>query len=148
VGGRGLRLHAAASALLDEPNARLDAVRPGIALYRGAVRVTTTLIDVRNTEGPAGYTGFSARRHGVILAGYSNGVRVGPCLVNGRRSRILEVGMQSAYVEATDDDHIGGEVTLLGDGLIEAEVCTASGTSAQDVLLRLASAGNRSYAGE
>jgi alanine racemase len=148
VGGRGLRLHAAASALLDEPKARLDAVRPGIALYRGAVRVTTTLVDVRNTEGPAGYSGFSARRHGVILAGYSNGLRVGPCLVNGRRSRILEVGMQSAYVEATDEDQVGGEVTLLGDGLTETELGAASGTSAQDALLRLARAGVHSYLGE
>ena len=148
VGGRGLRLHAAASALLDEPNARLDAIRPGLALYQGAVRVTTTLVDVRNTAGPAGYTGFTARRHGIILAGYSNGVRAGPCLVNGRPSRVLEAGMQSAYVEATDDDHPGDEVTLLGGGLTEAELGAATGTSAQDALLRLATTGERSYVGE
>jgi alanine racemase len=148
VGGRGLRLHAAASALLDEPNARLDAVRPGLALYRGAARVTTALVDVRDTDGPAGYGGFAARRHGIILAGYSNGLRIGPCLVNGRRSRVLEVGMQSAYVEAADSDRTGDEVTLLGDGVTEVELGTASGTSAQDALLRLASAGERSYAGD
>ncbi len=146
VGGRGLRLHAAASALLDEPGARLDAVRPGLALYRGAVRVTTNLVDVRDTTGPAGYTGFTAVRHGVILAGYSNGVRPGPCLVNGRPSRILEVGMQSAYVEAAANDKTGDEVTLLGDGLTESDVGAASGTSAQDALLRLTNAGVRSYA--
>ena len=32
-------LHAAASSLLDDPAARLDAVRPGLACYRGVVRV-------------------------------------------------------------------------------------------------------------
>jgi alanine racemase len=36
LGGRDLRLHAVGSALLDVPAARLNAVRPGLALYRGA----------------------------------------------------------------------------------------------------------------
>ena len=100
------------------------------------MRVTTALVDVRDTDGPAGYSGFAARRHGIILGGYSNGLRIGPCLINGRRSRILEVGMQSAYVETSDDDDVGDTVTLLGDGVTEAELGTASGTSAQDALLR------------
>lgn len=147
VGGRGLRLHAAASALLGEPDARLDAVRPGIALYRGAARVTTHLVDVRDTHGPAGYTGFSARRHGIILAGYSNGLRPGPCMVNNRASRILEVGMQSAYVEAADGDRIGDEVVLLGDAITEAALATAMHCSEQDALFRLAGMGERRYAG-
>jgi len=148
VGGRGLRLHAAASALLDEPNAWLDAVRPGVALYRGATRVTTALVDVRDTNGPAGYTGFSARRHGIILGGYSNGLRVGPCDINGRPSRILEVGMQSAYVEAADNDRVGDEVVLLGEGITEDALAAALKCSPQDALLRMAAAGVRNYVGE
>ena len=38
--GKGLRLHAAASSLLNEKDAWLDAVRPGFALYRDAIQVT------------------------------------------------------------------------------------------------------------
>jgi alanine racemase len=148
VGGRGLRLHAAASALLDEPNAWLDAVRPGIALYRGATRVTTSLVDVRDTNGPAGYTGFSASRHGIILAGYSNGLRPGPCVINSRLSRVLEVGMQSAYVEAAENDRVGDEVVLLGDGISETALGNAWNCSPQDALFRMAGTGVRSYAGE
>ena len=52
AGGRGLRLHAAASSLLDEPAARLDAVRPGMAIYRGAARVSCRLIEVRRRRPP------------------------------------------------------------------------------------------------
>ena len=95
----GLFCHAAGSALLGEPAARLNAVRPGLALYRGAVRVTARLIDARDSTGPAGYTGFIAQRFGVILAGYSDGLRAGPCLVNGVVRRVLEVGMQSSFIE-------------------------------------------------
>ena len=54
-------LHAAGSALLDTPAAHFDAVRPGLALYAGAVRVTAPLVEVREAAGPAGYTGFACR---------------------------------------------------------------------------------------
>jgi alanine racemase len=117
---RGVRAHAAGSALLDDREAWLDAVRPGLALYRGAARVVTRLIDVRDSSGPAGYGGFRVPRFGVILAGYSHGLRPGPCLINGRRSRVIETGMQSAFVECAAGDREGDEVILLGDGL-EAE---------------------------
>jgi alanine racemase len=143
VGGRGLRLHAAGSALLDEPLARLDAVRPGLALYQGAVRVSTRLIDVRDTNGPAGYSSFSADRHGIILAGYANGLGRGPCLVNGRRARVIEVGMQSAFIVAAQGDKIGDEVVLLGDGLTETEVAEAWGSSVQEVLVRMCGMGRQ-----
>ena len=65
------RLHAAGTALLGIPEARLDAVRPGLALYRGAVRVSAPLAEVHASAGPVGYSGFtpSTGRHGVILAG-------------------------------------------------------------------------------
>ena len=147
VGARGLRLHAAGSSMLQEPHARLDAVRPGLALYRGAVRISAPLIETRETRGPAGYTGFTASRHGVIIAGYSNGIRPGPCMINGRRSRIIEVGMQSAFVELAPNDRVGDRVVLLGENLSEADVAAAWKTSPQEALCRLCAAGNKRYMG-
>lgn len=145
VRGRGLKIHAAGSSLLSLPEARLDAVRPGLALYRGAARVSTALVEARNTKGPAGYTGFAASRHGVILAGYSNGLRPGSCLVNGRRAKVVEVGMQSAFVNLCETDRTGDEVVLLGDSLTEMEVAAGWNTSPQEALFRLCSMGMRRY---
>jgi alanine racemase len=145
VGNRGLKLHAAASGLLDEPAARLDAVRPGIALYRGAVRVTARLLEVRDGGQPAGYGGFIVPRFGIIRCGYTNGLRPGPCLVNGARQTILEVGMQSSYVQIGATDKAGDEVILLGDGLTEAEVAQAWKTTEHQVLVSLTRAGRRTY---
>ncbi len=145
-------LHAAGSALLDTPAAYFDAVRPGLALYRGAVRVTAPLLEVRDAAGPAGYTGFCVQRFGVVRLGYQNGLRVGPCIVGGRRSRVLEVGMQSAFVEVGPADRAGHEVVLLGpdgartpDVLTESAVGTAWGVGPQEVLVRLTAAGPRTY---
>ncbi|HEY8669159.1 MAG TPA: alanine racemase, partial [Tepidisphaeraceae bacterium] len=143
--GMNVRRHASGSAQLGYAEAQLDAVRPGFALYRDAIRVTAPLVEARQTRGPAGYSGFSAARHGVIIAGYSNGLRVGPCLINGMPRRILEVGMQSSYVELGDTDSVGDQVVLLGDGLSEAQVAKAWGTSPHEALLRLASMGTRQY---
>ncbi len=133
--------HAAGTALLAHPAAWFNATRPGMALYDGAVSVSTRLVDVRNAVGPIGYTGFLAARHGVILVGYSHGLRRGPCLVNGQRRQIVEVGMQSAFVELSVDDNTGDEVFLLGDGLDAAAVAQAWGTSQQEALVHLAGAG-------
>jgi alanine racemase len=144
AGGRGLRLHAAGSALLDEPAAQLDLVRPGLALYRGAVSVRTRCVEVRDSKGPVGYTGFAARRHGVILAGYSHGLRPGPCLVDGKRREVAEVGMQSAFV-ALEPGDAGAEVVLLGDGLGEDQVAAEWGTTPHEALLHLARMGVRQY---
>jgi alanine racemase len=145
VGGRGLKLHAAGTSLLDEPQARLDAVRPGLAMYVGAARVSARLVEVHDSTGPAGYSGFVAQRHGVIVCGYSNGLRAGRCIVNGRKARILEVGMQSAFIELAPGDRVGDEVVLLGEGLSETEVAAEWKTSPHEVLVRLCSAGNRVY---
>ena len=68
----GRPLHAAATCLLDYPEAWFDAVRPGLALYRGAVQVTARLQSIRETASPVGYTGFRWSRVGIALAGYSN----------------------------------------------------------------------------
>jgi alanine racemase len=139
--------HAAGSALLDDPACRLDAVRPGLALYTGAVRVHTPLIDVRNSTGPAGYTGFEAERFGIILFGYRSGLRPGPCRVNGQPRRVIEVGMQTAFVEIGPNDRVGDNVEFLspGDETDEAAVAVAWGISRQEVLVRLTGAGVRQY---
>ncbi len=145
VGRRGLKLHAAGTALLDDPRARLDAVRPGLAMYRGAARLATPLVETRAGIGPAGYTGFHADHHGIILAGYFNGLRPGPCRVNGRASRIIEVGMQSAFVELTPQDQPGDEVVLLDDTLTESEIAREWHCSPQEVLVHLVGSSNRLY---
>ena len=145
--GKVAKLHAAATALLPEPESALDAVRPGLALYRGAARVTARLVEVRYSVGPAGYTGFRSARHGVILTGYSNGMKAGgPCLVNGRPARIPEVGMQSAFVELAPGDQVGDEVVLLGEGVTEADVAAAWQMTPHEALVRLAGMGRRTYA--
>jgi alanine racemase len=145
--GLGLkRRHVAGSSLLDLPQARFDAVRPGLALYRGAVRVSARLVDARDGDGPAGYSGFVTPRHGVIRCGYSNGYRAGaPCIVNGMRRRVLEVGMQSAFVELDAGDQVGDEVVMLGEWLSEADVAAEWKCSPQEALLRLCGAGVRGY---
>jgi alanine racemase len=146
--GRVARLHAAGTALLDEPDAWLDAVRPGLALYAGAVRVTARLLEARDVTGPAGYGGFvsSTGRLGMFIGGYSDGMRAGAeCLVNGVRRRVPEVGMQSAFVELGPRDKAGDEVVFLGDCITEREVANAWGTSPQEALFRLATCGEKSY---
>jgi alanine racemase len=144
-GNRGLSLHASGSALLAEPTAWLDAVRPGIAIYRGCARISTPLIETKESGRPAGYSGFVTPRFGVIHCGYSRGLRRGPCAVNGATRNILEVGMQTAFVEIGANDHVGDELVLLGDAITEKAVATAWGTSEQEVLVNLARSGRRVY---
>jgi alanine racemase len=143
--GEHFHLHATGSAMLNEPTACLDAVRPGLALYRNAARVSAHLVEVKDSNGPAGYTGFKVPRFGVILAGYLQGLRTGPCVVNGVRRNVLEVGMQSAFVEVGKNDHTGDVVVLLGEGLEVETVADAWDVRAQEVLIRLSSAGRRIY---
>lgn len=143
--GRGRPMHAAATNLLDQPETWLDAVRPGLALYRGAVRVTARLSSVRDTNGPIGYTGVEYPRVGVILAGYSNFVRPGPVLVNGRPQRILESGMNTSYISADPRDAVGDEVVLLGDGLSEEALAKVFDSRPHEILCRYTSMGPRRY---
>lgn len=146
--GRTLKRHAAATALLGDERCRLDAVRPGFALFAGAATVTAPLIDARDERGPVGYTAFHSptHRHGVIHAGYSNGLRHGPVLINGRPQKIIEIGMQSAYVSLDREDKTGDEVVLLGDSLTAVDVAAAWGTSPQQAMLTLAAMGEKRYA--
>lgn len=141
------RLHAACTALLDCREAWLDAVRPGLALYRGAVRVSTRLHCARQTHGPIGYTGVVCPRVGVILAGYSNHVQPGPVLVNGRRQEIIEVGMNTSFVTLDPADTAGAEVVLLGDGLSEADLAAHFHCREHEILCRYTAMGRRAYVG-
>lgn len=125
----------------------LDAVRPGYALYRSALRVTTRLTGVRDTRGPAGYSRFNCPRIGVILAGYSNGVRSAPVLINGRRQNLLEIGMNTSFVSVDPLDRDRDEVVLLGDGLHESELASHFHCRPHEILCRYASMGPRSYLG-
>ena len=145
AGGRGLRLHAASSALLDCQEAWLDAVRPGLALYRGAVRVTARLAAVRQTRGPVGYSGVESAHIGVFLAGYSNHVPRAPALINGRRQRILEVGMNTSIVSVDPADRVGDEVILLGDELSEETLAGELNVRPHEVLCRYTAMGVRAY---
>ena len=138
-------IHASGSSLLHEPAARLHAVRPGLALYRGAARVSTRLAETHTSKGPAGYSGFVTPHHGIILCGYSNGLKAGPSLVNGQPSRILEVGMQSAFVETGPTDRPGDEVVLLGESLTEQQIAVEWNTSPHEILVRLTGSGIREY---
>jgi alanine racemase len=141
-------LHAAATALLNEADAVLDAVRPGLAIYRGAARVLTTLVEVHDGNGPAGYSGFVTPRHGVILMGYAHGLRPGVCNVNGVKRRVLEVGMQTAFVEAGASDRVGDEVALMDEQVNDQVLAELWGVSPHEVMIHLCASGRRRYEGD
>ncbi len=137
--------HAAASGLLHDARARLDAVRPGLALSRNAVTISSRIFEIHQSRGPAGYTGFLAPYHGIILVGYAHGLRKGPCIINDRRCRILEIGMQSAYVEVGAESKVGDTVILLGETLSETELSACWNCSPHEVLCSLSCSATRSY---
>lgn len=144
-GTRDWRRHVACTALLPHKEAWLDAVRPGVALYRGAVRVATRLISVTDTYGPAGYTSFNAARIGIILGGYAHGLASATVLVNGAPQRLIEVGMNSSFVTCAAGDHAGDEVVLLGDRLAEAQLAGELSIREHEVLCRYTGFGPRRY---
>ena len=140
-----IKLHAAASSLLDQPAAYLDAVRPGLALYRGAVRISARVVELHSSKGPIGYSGWTSPtgHHGIILVGYADGLRTGPCVINQRKQRITEVGMQTAYVTLSPADAMGDEVVLLGDTLTESDLAFAWNATPHQTILQLAKACSR-----
>jgi alanine racemase len=143
--GRTLRLHAAATRLLSRPAAWLDAVRPGLAIYQGAMTVTARLLMVRDLDGPAGYRRFHARRAGVILCGYSRGFPPGVVQLNGRPRRVLEVGMNTSMIEIGPRDRLGDRVLLLGGALTETTVARAAGCKPHEILCRYSQLGPRRH---
>lgn len=109
------------------------------------MRVSARLNAVRDTSGPIGYTGFESPRVGIILAGYSNWVAPGPVLINGRRQRLLEAGMNTSFVSVAPGDRAGDEVVLLGDGLTEAELAAQLRVREHEILCRYCAMGPRAY---
>jgi alanine racemase len=123
--------HAANSAALGRGQARLDAVRPGIALFgtaprsvgegapllqdlRQVIRVRTEIVDVRDVEVGAA-VGYSAlwratrpSRIATIPMGYADGLsrqlsNKGHVLVRGRRAPIVgAVSMDMSMIDVTD----------------------------------------------
>jgi alanine racemase len=143
--GRNRPFHAAATDLLDHPETWFDAVRPGFALYHGAVRVSARLSSVHETTKPIGYSNFTYPRVGIFLAGYSNAVRPGPVLINGRPQKILESGMNTSYVSINPGDKPGDEVVLLGDGLTEEQLAKHFACRPHEILCRYTTIGQRRY---
>jgi alanine racemase len=123
--------HAANSAAIGRSQARLDAVRPGIALFgtsprsvgdsapllqdlRQVIRVRTEIIDVRDVEAgaPVGYSALwrAPRRSRIatIPMGYADGLsrqlsNKGHVLVRGKRAPIVgAVSMDMSMIDVTD----------------------------------------------
>jgi alanine racemase len=135
--------HAANSAALLRGHARLDAVRPGVALFgvsprvggdalvgdlRAVMRVRTEVIDVRVVEAGQG-VGYGAlwraprrSRIATIPMGYADGLsrvltNTGHALVRGKRAPIVgAVSMDMTMIDVTEHDGVSlrDEVVILG----------------------------------
>jgi alanine racemase len=149
----GATLHVANSAAtLALPEARLDAVRCGVALYglspfgrdpaeHGLRPVLSwrSYVAQAKTLAAGGSTGYGRRfvagretRIGLVPVGYADGFRRGltgtEVLVAGTRRRVLgTVSMDSFAVELGDEPE-GAPVTLVGDGLLVEEHARHLGT--------------------
>lgn len=145
--GLDVRRHAASTSLLASRESWLDAVRPGLALYAGALRVTTHLITARETKGKAGYSGFVHPHVGVIPVGYAHQMRPGLVRIADRVQRVLEVGMNTSYVTVEPGDRTGDEVLLLGEKLTETDQAAELGIRPHEALCRFAAMGVRRYLG-
>jgi len=66
-------------------------------------------------------------------------------MINGTRRKILEVGMQSAFVEIGPGDRVGDEVILLGDGLVPETVAGDWGSTPHEVIVHLSRSGQKQY---
>ena len=84
---------------------------------------------VRSRIFAATYDRFSA---GSEKAGLSDMRRR---VVGGATGRVLEVGMQSAFVEIGPRDRAGDEVVLLGDGIAPGDLAAAWGCTPHEALL-------------
>lgn len=148
VGNRADLLHVACSHLIEHEQAWLDLVRPGVLLYCGAVRVTSKLEHIRSMYGPGGYTSFHTPHVGLFPAGYAEGIRPGPVVVNGRRQELIEVNMNVSFVTLHPEDKLGDEVVLLGDGLTEHELGELHDSRAHEILIRYCGMGQRDWVNE
>jgi alanine racemase len=118
-----LQVHAANTAgLFNFPESHHDAVRPGLALYRGVLRFTTAIAQLRDIDDgdPVSYGGhFRAAgrtRIATLPVGYADGYprRLGEH-VAGRASHVLVRGRRCPVVGAVCMDMLMVDVTALGD---------------------------------
>ncbi|HEV2592172.1 MAG TPA: alanine racemase [Gaiellaceae bacterium] len=151
--GLDVTRHAANSAAaLRTPEARLDAVRCGVALYGmspfGADPADDGLLPVLRWESeiaqctllhPGDSTGygrrFIAERDtwiGIVPVGYADGFRRDltgtEVLVEGARRRVVGTVSMDALAVELDGDSTGAGVTLVGDGLLVEEHARHAGT--------------------
>ena len=155
----GTTLHLANSAATFRfPQARLDAVRCGIAIYglspfgddpasHGLEPVLSWRSHVAQvkTLKPGESTGYGRRfvaerptRIGIVPVGYADGLRRGlvgaDVLVEGTRRRMLgTISMDAVAVELPEGD-AGVPVTLIGDGILAEEHAVALGTISYEIV--------------
>lgn len=155
------------AALLRNPEAHFDWVRPGIILYgaspmpdlesaeaiglRPVMTLSSRIIGVQTLQ-PGESVGYSETfradrpmRVGTVACGYADGYprHAGtgtPILINGQRSRTLgRVSMDMLACDLTGiDAGIGCPVTLWGEGLSADEVAAAAGTVSYELFCALA----------
>ncbi|PKH01154.1 alanine racemase [Psychromonas sp. MB-3u-54] len=164
----GLKSLANSAAVFAWPETHFDAVRPGIALYgispfadisardlqlRPVMTLKSVLIAVRDHKAGenVGYgTHWTARndtRIGVVAMGYGDGYpRLAPegtpVLVNGRIVPLVgRVSMDMLTVDLGlgDQDKVGDDVTLWGEGLPAERVAQKIGTIAYELVTKLTS---------
>lgn len=165
-----LQRHIANSAgTLLYPEARLDAVRCGIAVYglspfgtdaaadglRPALRWESCVALVK-TLGPAESTGYGRRfvaskptRIGIVPVGYADGFRRNmsgtEVVVAGERAPVVgTVSMDALAVVLPASAQAGDRVTLVGEGVILEEHARASGTIPYEIACGIVSRATRS----
>jgi alanine racemase len=149
----GVTAHLANSAAtLRLPEARLDAVRCGLALYGlspfgddpaadGLEPVLSwrSYVAQARTLAPGESTGYGRRfvaeeptRIGIVPVGYADGFRRGltgmEVLVAGTRRRVVGTISMDSFAVELGDEPPGAEVTLLGDGVLAEEHARVLGT--------------------
>ncbi|MEH0196014.1 alanine racemase [Caulobacter sp. CCNWLY153] len=151
-----------------------DQCRPGIALYGGGPRdvTDTRLKAVATLEAPilqvrvvprgesigygAAFTASETTRVAVLACGYADGVLrgsspAGHVWFDGARRRLLgRVSMDLIAIDVTDCDAArpGALVELIGPNLPVDEAAAAAGTTAYELLVRLAGRARRVVLGE
>ncbi|MSQ53888.1 MAG: alanine racemase [Betaproteobacteria bacterium] len=161
------RCLANSAALIRFPEARADAVRPGIMLYgcspfadqgadvlglQPAMTLASEIIGVQNLQQGErvgygfGYEAAEEMTIGIVACGYADGyprhAPTGtPVLVAGQRTRTIgRVSMDMIAVDISDvpEAYIGTPVTLWGQGLSADEVAKSAGTVSYELLCALA----------
>jgi alanine racemase len=149
----GITAHVANSAAtLSLPEARLGAVRCGIALYgmspfgddpkahglepvlswRSYIAVAKPLTAGESTGYGRQYVAERATRIGIVPVGYADGFRRGltgtEVLVAGSRRRVVGRVSMDAFAVELEDEQVGDPVTLIGDGVLAEEHARVLGT--------------------